>query len=170
MAVINSYSLDTTVDSADKLIGSDGTTGVDAGKTKNFSIGSLASWIGQYGLNGIVSLGSLITTGYVKVTINTINAQDGGSTSITASNHFNFINFSGAANGTHSIILPSVVNGLILRFKTNGTVSNSKDIEIEGQTGQTIDGASTFSLDRGYDGISLLGNNGHWYIIQRKSK
>ena len=170
MAVINTYATDSTVESADKLIGSDGTTGADAGKTKNFTVGSLGTWIGQYGLLGTVSVGSITTNGSVKVSINTISATGGGSTNITASNHFNFITFVGAGNGTHGIVLPSAVDGLILRFKTDGTVSNAKDIEIEGQSGENIDGSSTFSLDRGYDGITLLGYNANWYIIQRKSK
>ena len=34
MAIINTYSSDSTIEGADKLIGSDGTSGADAGKTK----------------------------------------------------------------------------------------------------------------------------------------
>ena len=35
MANIGTYSNDSTIDAADKLIGSDGTSGANSGKTKN---------------------------------------------------------------------------------------------------------------------------------------
>ena len=38
MATIDSYASDATIDPADKLIGTDGSVGVDAGKTKNFTV------------------------------------------------------------------------------------------------------------------------------------
>ena len=45
MGNINSYAADQTVEALDKLIGSDGSTGVDAGKTKNFTVASLRDFI-----------------------------------------------------------------------------------------------------------------------------
>jgi len=47
MATINTYDNDSTIEAADKLIGSDGSTGADAGKTKNYTVSSLTSHIGQ---------------------------------------------------------------------------------------------------------------------------
>lgn len=47
MARIKKYGLDTTIDPADKVIGTDGTPGDDFGKTKNFSIGSLQTYFGS---------------------------------------------------------------------------------------------------------------------------
>lgn len=170
MAVINTYANDSTIDANDKLIGSDGTVGADNGKTKNYTISSLAQWVGTDGLSGVCNLGDVTTSGKVKVAINAISATNGGTTVLTANKHFNFISYVGANNGTHLIQLPAVENGLILRFKTDGTVSNSRDIEIEPQFGVTIDGASSYFMDRSYDGITMLGYNGQWYIIQKKDK
>lgn len=45
MGNINSYAADQTVEALDKLIGSDGSTGADAGKTKNFTVSSLRDFI-----------------------------------------------------------------------------------------------------------------------------
>lgn len=45
MANINTYATDITVEPLDKLIGSDGSTGADAGKTKNFTVDSLRAFI-----------------------------------------------------------------------------------------------------------------------------
>ena len=46
MARIKTYGLDTDIDPADKVIGSDGKQGINFGKTKNFSISALSSFIG----------------------------------------------------------------------------------------------------------------------------
>ncbi len=45
MANIGTYSNDATIDSADKLIGTDGTSGADSGKTKNYTVSSLTTHI-----------------------------------------------------------------------------------------------------------------------------
>lgn len=58
MAIINSYGNDGTIHGADKLIGSDGTTGADAGKTKNYTVSSLTSFVGE-NLSGTIKLSGL---------------------------------------------------------------------------------------------------------------
>ena len=45
MANINSYASDQTIHANDKLIGSDGTTGADFGKTKNFTVSALRDYM-----------------------------------------------------------------------------------------------------------------------------
>ena len=45
MANISTYTTDTTIDPADKVIGTDGATGVDQGKTKNFTVSTLTTYI-----------------------------------------------------------------------------------------------------------------------------
>jgi hypothetical protein len=47
MANISSYELEDIIDPNDKVIGTDGTEGVDQGKTKNFSISKLAEYFGS---------------------------------------------------------------------------------------------------------------------------
>jgi hypothetical protein len=166
MAVINTYASDSVIDANDKLIGSDGAIGADNGKTKNYTVSSLAQWVGTNGLTGVCNLGDVTTRGKVKVYVNAISATSGGTTTLTSSTYFNFISYVGSNNGTHRIELPAVEDGLILRFKTDGTVSNSQDIEIEPQSGSTIDGAGSYMMDSPYDGVTILGYNGQWYIIE----
>lgn len=169
MAIINTYGNDTTIHAEDKLLGSDGTTGADAGVTKNYTVGDLGTWIGESGLYGDVVVGDLTTNGAVITKINVITATPGGVTEVLRENHFNVITYSGA-NGTHTLNLPVSERGLILRFKTDETISNAMDVLIQGAGGQTIDGAASYTMDRAYDGITLLGHNDQWLVIQRKSK
>ena len=47
MARIKTYGLDSDINAADKVVGTDGTPGNDFGKTKNFTIESLQNFIGR---------------------------------------------------------------------------------------------------------------------------
>lgn len=58
MATINTYNNDSTIEAADKLIGSDGSTGADAGKTKNYTVSSLTTYVSQ-NLSNPVKISSL---------------------------------------------------------------------------------------------------------------
>lgn len=60
MAIINEYDNDGTINAEDKLIGSDGAVGVDYGKTKNYTIASIASYISSEGLSGGAIMDRLI--------------------------------------------------------------------------------------------------------------
>ena len=51
MARIKTYSTDTDISSDDKVVGTDGNQGVNFGKTKNFTIGALSSFMGS-GMQG----------------------------------------------------------------------------------------------------------------------
>lgn len=58
MATINTYNNDSTIEAADKLIGSDGSTGADAGKTKNYTVSSLTTYVAA-NLSNPVKISSL---------------------------------------------------------------------------------------------------------------
>ena len=81
----------------------------------------------------------------------------------------NHISYSGA-NGNYTINLPAAVTGVFLRFKTNETIAANKTITISPNGSETIDGETTYVMDRAYDGISLIGNGSEWFIIQKKEK
>ena len=115
------------------------------------------------------SVGAFTTTQQVSVTINNITGTPGGSETLTLNDHFNFISYSGG-NGTYTITLPNADSGVIMRFKTDDTVEANKTITLSPQSGQRIDAESTYAMDRSYDGITLLGNNSNWFIIQKKEK
>ena len=70
---------------------------------------------------------------------------------------------------SHTINLPTPSDGVFLRFKTDATVLANKTITLDAGT-DTIDGETTYVMDRSYDGISLMAYNGDWYIILKKEK
>lgn len=161
MSRINSYSLDDNVHGTDKLLGTDGGNGPYNGYTKNYTVDALSDYV--------KSNGDILVSAKMKVSVNSIAATAGTSTTILGSNHFNVISYTGA-NGVHTINLPSVEQGIILRFKTDGTIANTKSITLSPESGQLIDGSETYSMDRAYDGITILGYNDNWFIIQKKEK
>jgi hypothetical protein len=109
------------------------------------------------------------TTDRVNVTVNSITATPGGSETLSLRNHFNFITYSGG-NGTYTINLPASENGVILRFKTDDRVVANKTVTLQPQSGERIDAEDSYTMDRSYDGITLLGYNQNWFVIQKKEK
>ena len=64
MARIKTYGLDSDINAADKVVGTDGTPGSDFGKTKNFSVSSLRSFIGAGG--NLITKKITVTTGQLR--------------------------------------------------------------------------------------------------------
>ena len=60
MATINSYENDSVINAADKVIGSDGAVGADQGKTKNFSVSSLTTYVSAQTLSHPIVLTGLV--------------------------------------------------------------------------------------------------------------
>lgn len=144
------------------------TVGGNSTVTGNSSVTGTLSVTGSSTL-GATSVGSFITTNQVAVTINAITANPGGSETIEASDHFNFISYSGS-NGTYTITLPEPESGTILRFKTDDSIGANKTVTLSPNNGQRIDAESQYIMDRSYDGITLLAANDNWFIIQKKEK
>ena len=132
---------------------------------------TLAGTLGVTGASTLAttSVGEFTTTDRVNVTINEITGNPGGSETISLRDHFNFVSYSGA-NGSYTINLPSSEDGVILRFKTDDTVLANKTIDLQPQSGERIDAEASYTMDRSYDGITLLGKGGNWFIIQKKEK
>lgn len=136
--------------------------------SNNATVGGTFGVTGSTTLAG-TSVGEFTLTDRYNVSVNSITGNPGGSETITASNHFNFIGYSGA-NGNYQINLPSSENGIVLKFKTDDSVGANKTIELVPQSGERIDAESTYSMDRAYDGITLTGFGGNWFITQKKEK
>jgi len=86
------------------------------------------------------------------------------------------VTFSGSA-GAGVINLPKVADneGRMLRFKSDGTINSTHYYVIailldERNNGVRIDGETSFTQRRDYDGITVLCHGGQWYVIQRKEK
>ena len=136
--------------------------------TGNATVGGTLGVTGASTL-GTTSVGEFTTTDRVNVTLNEITGNPGGSETLNASKHFNFVSYSGG-NGTYTINLPAAETGIILRFKTDDTVLANKTITLQPQSGERIDAESAYIMDRSYDGITLLGKGSNWFIIQKKEK
>jgi len=115
------------------------------------------------------SVGSFTTTKQVSVTINNVTGTAGGSETLTLNDHFNHVSYSGG-NGNYTLNLPNPDNGVVMIFKTDDSVVANKTITLQPQSGQRIDGESTYVMNRSYDGITLVGNSNNWFIIQKKEK
>ena len=144
------------------------------GVTENTTIGGTLGVTGASTLNE-TSVGNFTTTGSVTTTINDVDASSGGSENQSLANHTNFINYSGEENGTYTINLPSAVDGALLRFKTDSSISANKKAQLTPQTGETIDGSTEpYVMDRSFDGITLMGHtfggSTNWFVIQKKEK
>ena len=78
-------------------------------------------------------------------------------------------------NGEAFINLPEVSasEGRMLRFKSDDTISANTYVTLRpnaGDSGVTIDGETSATFNRSYDGIMVLCHSNQWYIVQRKSK
>lgn len=136
--------------------------------TGNATVGGTLGVTGTATL-GVTNVGAFTTTNQVSVTVNEITANPGGSETLSISNHFNFITYSGG-NGTYTINLPASQDGVILRFKTDDSIGANKTITLQPNGGERIDGEASYDMDRSYDGISILGFNGAYFIVQKKEK
>ena len=144
--------------------------------TTNANVSGNTTLGGTLGVTGnstlsATSVGEFTTTGRVNVTLNEVTGTPSGSETLSASNNFNFIDFASGENGTYTLNLPSSEPGLIMRFKTDGTIAANKNISLTPQSGERIDGEDSYSMQRPYDGVTLMGGpNGDWFVIQKKEK
>ena len=152
----------------DEIINAVEVTTTTSEVTGNATIGGTLGVTGASTL-ATTSVGEFTTTDRVNVTINEITGNPGGSETISLRDHFNFITYSGA-NGNYTINLPASENGVILRFKTDDRVLANKTITLQPQSGERIDAEDSYTMDRSYDGITLLGKESNWFIIQKKEK
>lgn len=109
---------------------------------------------------------------FLQQPITSVTHQAGRSYTITSTDAIIFNKWTGG-NGTSIINLPTTTDneGRIIRFKSNGTISAVKIVQIRpNDVSETIDGAASYDFDRSYDGLSLLCHDGDWYIIQKKEK
>lgn len=142
-----------------------------------------------YAITGVQSLGSQVASNFSDLFLGSLAQyvevtqidHTSGSTYIIDSddnNGFMYMNsYVDASNGFGTIVLPKVADndGRMLRFKTDSTLHSNKYVVIalnadEEADGVRIDGATTFTMDRDYDGLAVLCHDDQWYIIQKKSK
>lgn len=114
--------------------------------------------------------------GGTSYTVTDLTATAGGTYELDGTATVYFVDYeAGAASGSFRVDLPAIADhaGRMIRIKTGANIDNSHDVLVRpapGDTGATIDGAAGTTLDRDYDGITLLQHGSGWLVIQRKSK
>jgi hypothetical protein len=106
--------------------------------------------------------------------VDDVEASASGTYEVNETDYILFVTWSGG-NGTFTIALPPIESseGRMIRIKTDSTISNSTALSItpdDGDTGVLIDGESSSSMTRSYDGATYLAHNGEWWVIQKKDK
>ena len=80
----------------------------------------------------------------------------------------------GSGTGVHNLTLPDATNlnntYRLIRFTCDDSVDANHEIYLTPKAGQTIDGsASSFQIDRNYEGIMIWSDGSNWIRIQTKA-
>ena len=135
--------------------------------------------------NGIGYVGNHKTIGSIYRDYYVITGSDGGSTDLSAEPygeaHYIHLTWSGST-GTHTLNLPSTDDTIPLarggngykreiRFFSDGTLQNNQTIfRLQPSGSDVIDGITyDETTNRPYDGITIFGTPGAWFVVQRKS-
>ena len=120
------------------------------------------------------TISPVVSRRFLQHPVRSIAHRDTLTNTVTANDSFIFNTWTGP-NGTGRIELPVVSGneGRVLRFQTDSSIAANKIVIIApnvSDSGVTIDGASSYTLDRAYDGVTILCHASNWYIIQKKEK
>ena len=99
-----------------------------------------------------------------------MTATPGGSATITTTKNIVDLSWSGGS-GTFALTLPSATETpyRFLRIVNDATVTASDKVDITAPGSQTIDGASTYEINKPYNGIAVWSDGSNWIVIQAKS-
>lgn len=99
----------------------------------------------------------------------TITGTPAGSTIYTDTNNFVYLKYSGGT-GNHTLQLPAVASSAnrAIRFFCDSSVDATHTVTLDGNASETIDGATTFLINRNYEGVMLWCDGTQWIIIQAK--
>jgi hypothetical protein len=101
---------------------------------------------------------------------------NGATFTVNSDDHLLFANYAATSGSLTAVLyLPAVSGneGREIRLKTGSNLSHQRTLVLtkaQLDSGVTIDGSATATMDRDYDGITVHCIGGQWYITQRKSK
>jgi hypothetical protein len=101
---------------------------------------------------------------------------NGATFTVNSDDHMLFANYAASSGNLTALLYLPVVSGnegREVRVKTGSNLSNQRTLVLskaQSDSGVTIDGSATATMDRAYDGITVHCIGGQWYITQRKSK
>ena len=99
-----------------------------------------------------------------------VNATPGGSRTLTEL--VNIVDFDWVGgSGTFTYTLPSAtaIPYRKIRFVNNSTVTASNQIEITAPVGETIDGGSSYTINKAFNGCAVWSDGTQWIVIQAKA-
>jgi len=154
------------------------TIGGTLGVTGTSTLGTLnagTTTLSTTTINGAASFESQANVnGSWFASITDVTAENGETYVVGDTDYILFATWEGA-NGTFTIELPPVASseGRMIRIKTDSTISNSTALSIVPAPGDgdvRIDGETSSSMTRSYDGATYLCHNDEWWVIQKKDK
>ena len=99
-----------------------------------------------------------------------VTATPGGSATLTED--VNIVDFDWVGgSGTFVYTLPSAtaIPYRKIRFVNNSSVNASNQIEITAPVGETIDGASSYTINKAFNGCAVWSDGVEWIVIQAKA-
>jgi hypothetical protein len=99
-----------------------------------------------------------------------VTATPGGSATLTEDVNIVDFNWVGGS-GTFVYTLPSAtaIPYRKIRFVNDSTISASNQIEITAPVGETIDGASSYTINKAFNGCAVWSDGTEWIVIQAKA-
>lgn len=99
-----------------------------------------------------------------------VNATPGGSATLTEDVNIVDFDWVGGA-GTFVYTLPSAlaIPYRKIRFVNNSSVDASNQIAITAPVGETIDGASSYTINKSFNGCAVWSDGTQWIVIQAKA-
>lgn len=151
-----------------------GATGIFKQKTgENLEFKSLSSPTGTVSITGSTSTVDLEVdrNEIAEIYPITITGTAGGSQIYTDVSNFVYLKYDQTTgNGTHTIQLPAVASSTnrAIRFFCNSSIDANQTITLDANAAETIDGATTFLINRNYEGVMLWCDGTEWIVIQAK--
>jgi len=99
-----------------------------------------------------------------------LTASAGGSSIYTEHNNIVDIDWTGGS-GTYVLTLPSATAMPYrkIRFVNNSTITAADKVHITAPVGETIDGASFYSINKPYNGCAVWSDGVEWIVVQAKA-
>lgn len=103
-----------------------------------------------------------------------VTMEDGGSVDLTDEQYENTflieMTWTGA-QGTATLNLPSAALSVnrTYRIITDGTFTANTNVDFTLQGSDTIDGQTTYQINKAYEGVKIWSDGSEWFVIQRKA-
>lgn len=161
------YTLVSATDGSNVDLTLDATSGLDS--TVQLTAGQHIT-ITQSGGNNITINGGGGPGGITILEPEFVTATPGGSYTINTTKDIIDVSWSGGG-GDFTLTLPSAaaIPYRKIRIVNDGTVTANERVNVTAIGGETIDGASDYTINKAYNGIAVWSDGTEWIVIQAKA-